>query len=316
MNGLKRKVASTARQALGLEALRLQVAELRAEVIAAKSGASPAPANPDSTGSKISQLVLLNQYRELRDRGGPLPLLSDVEFRAFSQNGEDGILLYVFALLGMGDRRCVEICSGDGIQCNTANLLINHGWHGLLIDGDESLVQQGRAFYTRHPDTFIHPPRFVCDWITRDNVNEILEKNQFTGLIDLLSLDLDGVDYWIWEAIEAVRPRVVIAEVQCLWGADRAVTVPYAPDFRAQFVDGLGIYCGASLPAFVKLARRKGYRLVGVQRLGFNAVFVANGLGEEWLPEVPIEGCVDLPFVRWGREHLLPRVQDMDWVEV
>jgi hypothetical protein len=156
----------------------------------------------------------------------------------------------------------------------------------------------------------------VNSWITRENVNELLKQNGVLGPVDLLSLDLDGVDYWIWEAIEVIRPRVVIAEVQCIWGALRAVTVPYSESFRAPVHDRFKVYCGASLPAFVKLARRKGYRLVGVERLGFNAVFIADGIGEEMLPEVDIAACVDRPFARWARSELLPKVADLEWVDV
>ena len=246
----------------------------------------------------------------------PLPSFEDTEFRAFSQNGEDGILLYVFSLLGMGERRCVEICAGDGIECNTANLIVNHGWNGLLFDGDIRLVDRGRACYSRLPDTSPLPPRFVHAWITRENINDLIRVNGFEGQVDLLSLDLDGVDYWIWEAIDVIRPRVVIAEVQCIWGADRAVTVPYSDAFKTPPIDRFLIYSGASLPAFVKLAKKKGYRLAGVQRLGFNAVFVADGIGDDVLPEVSIESCVDRPFVAWARQELLPKVTHLEWVEV
>lgn len=312
MEGIRRRLSTGARR------LHKHLTGLRAH--ASHVVAPPAPPQPqsapDSVGSKVGQQILVNQYRALKERGGELPSFADVEFRAYSQNGEDGILLYVFSLIGMGQRRCVEICAGDGLQCNSANLIINHGWHGLLVDGDEALIERGRAYYARHGDTFCFPPRLLHSWITRENVNSLLRTNGFEGSIDLLSLDIDGVDYWIWDALEAVRPRVVIAEIQCIWGEDRSVTVPYAPDFRARFVDGFGIYSGASLPAFVKLARRKGYRLVGVQRLGFNAVFVADGVGEDLLPEVPAASCVDLPFVRWARENLLPRVKDLGWVDV
>jgi hypothetical protein len=245
-----------------------------------------------------------------------LPSFDDVEFRAFSQNGEDGILLFIFGLIGMGNRRSVEICAGDGIQCNTANLIVNHGWNGLMFDGNERLVQVGRSFYAGLGDTSCHPPTIVNDWITRENINEIIEKNGFEGAVDLLSLDLDGVDYWVLEALDVVRPRVVIAEIQCIWGADRAVTVPYRQEFRAGFIDTFGVYSGASLPAFVKLARRKGYRLVGVQRLGFNAIFIEDGVGEDLLPEVEIASCVDRPFVTWAKRELLPKVANLEWVEV
>ena len=216
----------------------------------------------------------------------------------------------------MGDRRCVEVCAGDGIQCNTANLIINHGWHGLLFDGDESLLERGRAFYRNLGDTFAFPPKLVGSWIRRDNINQLIRENGFEGPIDLLSMDMDGVNYWVWEALDVVRPRVVIAEIQCIWGAGRAVTVPYSSDFKTKYIDGFGVYSGASLPAFVKLAARKGYRLVGIQRLGFNAVFVEDGVGEEFLPAVSIEECVNLPFVKWARDELLNKVEQLQWVEV
>jgi hypothetical protein len=309
MNRLTRKVASGALGALGMGHLKKDLAGLRS--LLERSGAGTiSPAN------NVSQLILLNQYRDLVHGKRPLPSLAEVEFRAFSQQGEDGILLYVFALLGMGERRCVEICAGDGIECNTTNLIVNHGWNGLLFDGDKRLVEKGRAYYSRLGDTAAYPPAFVNAWITRENVNELLKQNGFEGPVDLLSLDLDGVDYWIWQAIEAIRPRVVIAEVQCIWGADRSVTVPYSGTFKAPVHDRFKVYCGASLPAFVKLARTKGYRLVGVQRLGFNAVFVADGLGEELLPEVEVATCMDRPFVSWARRELLPKVAELDWVEV
>lgn len=273
------------------------------------------PIREDAAG-KVSQLILLNQYRQMVESGAALPSFEHVAFRSFSQNGEDGILLFIFGLLGMGGRRAVEICAGDGIQCNTANLIVNHGWNALMFDGNEHLVKMGRAFYAGLGDTFCYPPTIVNDWITRENINDLIQKNGFEGPIDLLSLDLDGVDYWIWDALEVVRPRVVIAEIQCIWGAERAVTVPYQAEFRARFIDKFGVYSGASLPAFVKLARRKGYRLVGVERLGFNAIFIEEGVADDLLPEVDIAMCVNRPFVNWAKRELLPKVATLEWVEV
>ncbi len=309
MRSLTRKAVSRALNTLGMAPFKRDLAGLRSLLERSAGGTV-------GTADKVSQLILANQYRELARGKTPLPPFEDTEFRAFSQNGEDGILLFVFSLLGMGGRRCVEICAGDGIECNTANLIVNHGWTGLLFDGDDRLVERGRAYYSRLPDTSPLPPRFVPAWITRENINELIKANGFEGPVDLLSLDLDGVDYWIWEALEVIRPRVVIAEVQCIWGADRAVTVPYSDSFKTPPIDRFLIYSGASLPAFVKLGRKKGYRLVGVQRLGFNAVFVADGIGEELLPEVTVDSCVDRPFVAWASRELLPKVAGLEWVDV
>ena len=221
MTRLTRKVASRALNVLGMGHFKRDLAGLRS-LLERSAGGTVSPADT------VSQLILLNQYRGLAHGRTNLPSFADVEFRAFSQNGEDGILLYVFGLIGMGERRCVEICAGDGIECNTANLIINHGWNGLLFDGDKRLVERGRTYYARLGSTAAFPPAFVNSWITRENVNELLKRNGFPGPVDLLSLDLDGVDYWVWQAIEVIRPRVVIAEIQCVWGADRAVTVPYS----------------------------------------------------------------------------------------
>ena len=273
-------------------------------------------ANGDSVASKVGQLLMVERYRQLRRDAASLPSFEEVEFRAFSQNGEDGILLYIFSLLGTVNRRAVEICAGDGIQCNSANLIINHGWHALLFDGDPDRIARATAFYANHPDTYSFPPRLAHAWITRENVNDLVSKQGFAGEVDLLSLDLDGIDYWVWEALDVIAPRVVVAEIQCIWGADRAVTVPYDPAFRTKHVNGFGIYSGASLAAFVSLAARKGYRFVGVQRLGFNAFFVRNDLGQDVLPSADPSACLDRPFVHWAREQFLPLVKDMPWEQV
>jgi len=249
------------------------------------------PHNPDPS-AQIGQVLLRLHYKDLARRGVDLPILEDVEFRCHSQNGEDGILLYIFALLGTTNRKVVEICAGDGIECNAANLLVNHGWNGLLFDGDDEQIARGRAFYATCRNTWVAPPTFVNAWITTDVVNWLVAGHGFSGPIDLLSLDVDGNDYWIWKALDCVTPRVVVLEFNAGCGPDVSVTMSYQPDFRLDHT--VQPYrCGASLPAFVKLARARGYRLVGVQSLGFNAFFVRNGLGDDLLPERSVRDCYD-----------------------
>jgi hypothetical protein len=262
-----------------------------------------------------TQILLALQYRELAAQGIHCAF-GDIEFRNYSQNGEDGILWYIFSVVGTTNKQCVEICAGTGEQCNASNLIINHGWTGMLFDGVEANVSRGRQIFASHPDTSNYPPQFVHAWITAENVDSLIGTNGFRGEIDLLSLDIDGVDYWLWNAIEVVSPRVVIAEVQAIWGSERSVTVPYRPDFQAGFFKGFGIYSGASLPAFVKLAKRKGYRLVGCQRYGFNAVFLRNDVGQREFPEVPASVCFHHPFAKWAYDELRPMVADQEWIEV
>ena len=201
-------------------------------------------------------------------------------FRSYSQNQEDGILLYLFAVIGTTNRVAVEICAGDGIECNTANLVINHGWTALLVDGDENRVARGREFYARRRETRVWPPTFVHSWVTAENVNDLLGGARVHRRDRLAQprsrrgrlVDLAGHD--------AIEPRVVVVEYQDIWGPERAVTVPYDADFRAEFRGRAPDYAGASLAAFVKLGKEKGYRLVGCEPLGFNAFFVRNDVGD------------------------------------
>ena len=267
----------------------------------------------------VSQIQLQLSYRALRESGIVLPHLSQVGFKAFSQTDEDGILLYIFSIIGSATKKSVEICAGNGIECNTANLIINHGWHGLLVDGNEALVKSGIEFYKGNPHTYVYPPRFVHSWITRNNVNEVISKNGFEGEIDLLSIDMDGVDYWVWSAINSIAPRIVVVEYQDIIGPDKALTVPYDDTFNAyEHPTTLDMpnFCGASLPAFVKLGTSKGYRLVGCNRYGYNAFFIKNPLGEREIPEIDIMECFKHPKVLWGMKERFPTVKDFPWVEV
>ena len=248
----------------------------------------------------------------------PLPTFDEVEFRAYSENGEDGILLYIFSLIGATNKKSVEICAGSGITCTTANLIINHGWHGLLFDSNEKKIKRGKPFYSKCKDTKNWPPTFVHAWITTDNINSLISDHGFTEEIDLLSLDIDGVDYWIWDAIDCVRPRVVVLEYQDVLGPDKSLTIPNQPDFKLDKVNGRINFdiCGASLTAFVRLGRQKGYRLVGAQRYGFNAFFIQAGVGEDIFPEIPVVDCFRHPRSKAVIENHVTRVLDREWVEV
>jgi hypothetical protein len=264
-------------------------------------------------------LLLSQQWKLLADSGW-LPSFSDVEFSAHSQNGEDGILLFLFSLIGHGSKTAVEVCCGDAIECNAANLIINHGWNGLLFDGDQRLLAHGRNYYANSRSVFQFsrlPPTLIDAHITAENVNDLIARHGITGDIDLLSLDMDGVDFWIWKAIEVVSPRVVILEYNNRFASDQSLTIPYDPAFRIAeasiHADG---YFGASLPAFVKLAKDKGYRLVGANSPNTNAVFIKNGTGENYFPEVAAESCLTSRYARHQHATKWPRISHMQFVTV
>lgn len=264
--------------------------------------------------TQIAQRQILLHYQQLRDLHLPLPHFQDTGFRVYSQADEDGLLVYLFSLLGTTNRVLVDIAFASPYGANTTNLLCNWGWTGLLIEGAPAGVEQSRRFFSSHPDTAIYPPKLINAWVTSENINTLLEDNGIRGEIDLFSLDVDGVDFWLWKSLEVIHPRVVVLEYHNIWGAEHAVTVPYKPDFSSH--DTHTDYLGASLVAFVKLGREKGYRLVGCNRYGFNAFFVQDGLGEEVFPEIQPAQCLQHPQAIDGNKNRLPQVISYEWVEV
>lgn len=265
--------------------------------------------------SQSEQRLLMMQYRQMLHHDMPMPGFADVGFRTLSENDEDGILLYVFSLIGTSNKKLVDIGASAG-GSNTANLIVNHGWTGLLFEGGKERAAATDQFYKLCPDTKNYPPKVLNEWVTRENIDGLLVKNGFEGEVDLLSIDIDGVDYYIWQAIESISPRVVVVEYQCIWGPEKSVSVPYSPDFKGGFVGQYGVYSGASIAAFVKLAKQKGYRLVGCNRYGYNAFFIRNDEGIDIFPEITPEECFNHPFTHWAQKELLPQVQDKEWVEI
>lgn len=268
----------------------------------------------DERGTQAAQHALYMQYRQIVSSGAPLPDFAEAGFRVFSQNDEDGILLMIFAAIGVTNRICVDMAFGTPLGANTTNLICNWGWTGFMAEGDSVSVQNSQDWFLNHPDTQIFPPRIVTSWITVENVNQLLLGNGISGEVDLLSLDVDGVDIWIWNALTAISPRVIVLEFMNIWGHEDSVTVPYSPDFnRHNYHED---FFGASLPAFVKLAEVKGYRLVGCNKLGYNAFFIRNDVGQRYFPEVTAESCLSLPYPRHARATRLNAVRHLPWQRV
>lgn len=218
--------------------------------------------------------------------------LADCGFRVFSQFEEDGKILFILASIGMKNSRFVEIGADDGLNSNCANLALNFGWSGLFVDGNIRSVNRGRYFYKKYPHPHGDKPVFHAGKVTRENINEILEQYGFIGEVDLLSIDIDGNDYWIWDAIDVMSPRIVIIETHIIY-EEKDIVVPYDPEYS--FPGRHPQYHGASPVAMVKLASRKGYRLVGANQLGFNFIFVRNDEGAAILREVSISEVLNHP---------------------
>lgn len=225
----------------------------------------------------------------LRILGRPLDGLAAYESRIHSQNGEDGVLEAIFAVVGTVDRFFVEIGVEDGKVCNTRRLK-SRGWRGLQIDC--------------RPDV---PPEILCRKVTVENAAALLTEGGVPREFDLLSIDIDGNDYWVWQALGEFRPRVVVVEYNAVIPLGRPLTVAYDPDFRW---DG-SEYFGANLTALEALGRKQGYALVGCDEHGVNAFFVRRDLsGRIRLPSLA-EAYRPLaaPHAGWPRSS-------RPWVEI
>lgn len=245
-----------------------------------------------STSTQIQQVQLYHYYKDC-NKNNRLPNFNDTGFKVFSQFEEDGKLLFLFSIIGMGNKKFVDLGSNDCINSNCANFAIHFGWYGLFVDGDKKVIEIGKHFYKKTPNLWSYKPKFLNSFITVANVNDLIKNQGFEGEIELLSIDIDGNDYWVWDALEVIQPKVVIIESQVAFGLQNII-VPYAEKYTADLENNY--YCGASNLALQKLGTKKGYRLVGANEYGNNLFFVKNGIAEKEIPEVDFETTLKHPF--------------------
>lgn len=198
--------------------------------------------------------------------------LSDIEFSVFSQWGEDGIIEWLIHLNGDMPRSFIEFGVEDYYESNTRFLLINRNWRGLIIDGDEENIKIAR----KNNISWRHDLALTTAFITKDNINDLIKKSGIVGEIGILSIDIDGNDYWVWQAIDCVKPHIVIAEYNSAFGDIFPLSVPYAADFYRGNAHYSNLYYGASINALIKLAGERGYSLLGSNKAGSNAFFIRN----------------------------------------
>jgi hypothetical protein len=211
---------------------------------------------------------------------GLLENMPDAEFKVFSQWGEDGIIQYLISKIAIENKVFIEFGVQDYSESNTRFLLVNDNWRGLVIDSSSEFIKYIRAqdYYWKYDLTA------VCDFVTVDNINDLIKNAGIMGSVGILSIDIDGNDYWIWRAISVILPQIIIVEYNSSFGNQHAVTIPYQAEFSREKAHFSHLYWGASLPAFCRLASQKGYIYVGSNSAGSNAFFVrkdsAGGIKE------------------------------------
>ena len=226
-------------------------------------------------GEIINELSKLNKSNNI----------SDHEFKVYSQWGEDGIINYFIKNLNIKNKFFIEFGVEDYTEANTRFLLKKFNWEGLVIDSSEKNIERIKSdqIYWQYS------LNAKCDFVTKENINIIFSKNNIPFDIGLLSIDIDGNDYWIWKEINTVNPSIVIIEYNSLLGFEKNYVVPYDKKFERNKAHYSNIYYGASLPALVKLGNEKGYALIGCNSAGNNAFFVKKNLLNDKVRELTIE---------------------------
>lgn len=188
----------------------------------------------------------------------PKPDMNSINYferRIYSENGEDGILEYIFSIIGTTNKFFVEFGADNGKVCNTRYFREKKGWNGLLMDPRDD-----------------NPSFIKKEFVTAENVNDLFEKYGVPQNFDLLSIDVNGNDYHIWKAIQNYTPRVVVIEYNSQIPPNESRVIEYDSNFVWDGTD----YFGASLLALVKLGKSKGYTLVGCDNNGVNAFFIKD----------------------------------------
>lgn len=197
--------------------------------------------------------------------------LNRFEFQVFSQNGEDGILQEIFRRIGTTNKTFVEFGAGAGLENNTAHLIIQ-GWKGYWFESDEAHIQSIREHFSA---PFRNGVLSVTKaFVTAENIEQLLLRCGVPKEFDLLSVDIDGNDYWVWKKISNFSPRAVIIEYNALFRPGTNWVMKYNPSHLWKKTS----YFGASISSLEKLGHELGYSLVGCDFTGTNVFFVRNDL--------------------------------------
>ena len=234
--------------------------------------------------------IKINQGRILTEMQRAIPPgpLWQYEFKVFSQWGEDGIVQFLVNNLEISSRTFIEFGVEDFSESNCRFLMTKDHWSGYVIDGSPANIQRLRSSY------FFWQSILNCkaSFITRENVAGLLNDSGFDKELGILSVDIDGVDYHVLEALADWRPAILIVEYNDAFGWDRPVSVPYDPTFVRIQKHSSNQYWGGNLPAFCHLAENREYALVGINGVGSNAFFVRRDLLNDIVREVDIASCI------------------------
>ena len=265
---------------------------------------------------KVKSLAKKWQIQDIPEKNETNKGLSFYEASLFSQNGEDGIIRYIFSQIGFDSRYFVEFGFGAH-QCNSLRLILHENFKGLMMDGSE---EQCRIFNLTCKAKGISDVYAANAFIDRDNLEHLIRSNNVPAEIDFLSIDVDGNDYWFWRCLQCINPRVICIEYNSGIGSKYSWTIPYNKEFERFSAHPSGFFAGASIKALESLGEKKGYRLVGCDTTGTNAFFLRNDLGNNQIPTLKASEAFQ-PHQNWiqrgiSQDQQLEIMKLMPYIEV
>ena len=223
------------------------------------------------------QKLALGKLLLKRNKLKKIEKIEDIEFKIFSQFGDDGIIQFLIDKLEIDYeyQNFIEFGVEDYSEANTKFLLLNNNWSGLILDSSNENIEnikKNNFFWKFELEA-------IKSFITKENINSIITNSNINRKkIGILSIDIDGNDYWVWKEINVIDPLIVIVEYNSTFGFEKKISIPYNQDFERSKAHHSNLYWGASIEALKFLAKQKGYKFLTTNSAGNNAYFIKENI--------------------------------------
>lgn len=230
----------------------------------------------DNSSNEVKKLAV-GKLLTKRNKLKKIEKIQDIEFKIFSQFGDDGIIQFLIDELQIDYeyQNFIEFGVEDYSEANTKFLLLNNNWSGLILDSSNENIENIKKsnFFWKFELEAIE-----C-FVNKENINSIItNSNIYKKKIGILSIDIDGNDYWVWKEINVIDPLIVIVEYNSTFGFEKKISIPYKQDFERSKAHHSNLYWGASIEALKFLAKQKGYKFLTTNTAGNNAYFIKENI--------------------------------------
>ena len=230
----------------------------------------------DNSSNEVKKLAV-GKLLTKRNKLKKIEKIQDIEFKIFSQFGDDGIIQFLIDKLEIDYeyQNFIEFGVENYSEANTKFLLLNNNWSGLILDSSNENIEnikKNNFFWKFELEA-------IKSFITKENINSIIKNSKINKKkIGILSIDIDGNDYWVWKEINVIDPLIVIIEYNSTFGFEKKISIPYKQDFERSKAHHSNLYWGASIEALKFLAKQKGYKFLTTNSAGNNAYFIKENI--------------------------------------